>query len=469
MKRTSRKRAIRQVLRARALKELQERAWRGDAEWFPRVDGRPYEPNKGQGLFHVAEARFRGLFGGRGSGKTGAGAQEALRRIRQGLPGAVLNPDFENFKFSTWPEFKGWIPWEHVVERDRYRGEAEWEPSHAFTLHFDSGAVAYCKGLKEPDSARGPNINWLWYDEASRDKAGMGWRIAVAGVRIGPRPAAWATFTPRGMANWTNKTFVEHEIAPEVAEVLREVGYAGELYAHFFASIHENRHNLDPLFYAAMLATYTGKWREQELEGRIVQLAEGLVYEEFGPENITADADYERGLVEIAYDDGFTNPRVFLLIQRKDRTIDIFDEMYHVRHQPHTCVREAKDLVRSHRERAGEKGDEETLGRIEIAVGDPSAATLGAAFRQADVVARGAKCGVVEGIQVVRGLSRTAEGEVYLRVHPRCKRFIKEMTEGYLYPEGREDRDQAEQPVKQNDHGPDALRYWAWLRARRGG
>jgi len=460
--------ALLQVLRTQAANELQRRAWRGDAPWFTRDDGKPYVPHRGQEAFHASTARFRGLFGGRGSGKTGAGAQEALRRIRMGQPGAVINPDFENFKLSTWPEMRRWLPWEHVVQRDHYRAMPEWEPSQAFTIHFDNGAVAYCKGLKDPDSARGPNINWLWYDEGSRDKNGMGWRVAVGGVRIGPNPQAWATFTPRGMGNWTNKLFVENDIPEDVAQALAEAGYEGEMYAHFFASIHDNRPNLDPLFYASMLATYTGKLRLQELEGQIVQFTEGLVYETFGPENITLEAEYdpETRLVEVAYDDGFTNPRAFLFIQRKDRTIDVFDELYHPRHQPATCVGEAKALVANHRRRAGDT--REPLDQIEIAVGDPSAATLAAAWRQGDVVARGAKCGVVEGINVVRGLFRTAEGEIYLRVHPRCKRFISEMTEGYQYPEGKAGRDPDEQPVKADDHGPDAFRYWAWLRARRG-
>jgi len=459
--------ALQERIRTAARRELSERAWIGDARWFPRLDGHPYRPGAGQTRFHDSGARFRGLFGGRGSGKTTAGAQEALCRIRQGLDGAVINPDFENFKFSTWPEFKTWIPWQHVSERDRYRGEDEWEPSQAFTLHFDSGATVYCKGLKDPDSARGPNINWLWYDEASRDKSGMGWRLAIGGVRISPSPSAWATFTPRGMSHWTNKLFVENDVPEDVEQALREEGYEGELYAHFFASIHDNRHNLDPLFYASMLATYVGKMREQELDGKIVQFTEGLVYETFGPDNITVKAEYdpETRLIEVAYDDGFTNPRVFLFIQRKDASIDIFDEQYHSRHQPATCVREAKARVANHRKRAGDK--REPLDQIEIAVGDPSAATLAAAWRQADVVARGATRKIIEGINVVRRLFRTAEGDVYLRVHPRCENFIREMTEGYQYPQGKAGRDPDEQPVKTDDHGPDALSYWAWLRARR--
>ena len=75
---------------------------------------------------------------------------------------------------------------------------------------------------------------------------------------------------------------------------------------------------------------------------------------------------------------------------------------------------------------------------------------------------------MAEGILVVRRLIRTAEGDVGLRVHPRCKHFIAEMSDLYQYPEGTGGKDPSELPVKQDDHGPDALRYWAWLRARRG-
>jgi hypothetical protein len=67
---------------------------------------------------------------------------------------------------------------------------------------FVNGAKAYCKGLRDPDSGRGPNMNWVWYDEAGRDKTGMGWKLAIAGVRIGVEPKAWATYTPKDFYHW---------------------------------------------------------------------------------------------------------------------------------------------------------------------------------------------------------------------------------------------------------------------------
>ena len=75
-------------------------AW--PSSWMPYSNGRAYRHDQADALrrFHASPARFRLLAGGRGSGKTAAGAQEALRRIRAGQSGAVLNPDFENFKYS---------------------------------------------------------------------------------------------------------------------------------------------------------------------------------------------------------------------------------------------------------------------------------------------------------------------------------------------------------------------------------
>jgi hypothetical protein len=48
-------------------------------------------------------------------------------------------------------------------------------------------------------------------------------------------------------------------------------------------------------------------------------------------------------------------------------------------------------------------------------------------------------------------------------VNRRCKNLIREMTEGYVYPEGvRRDN---EKPVDANNHAPDALQYWTFMRA----
>src|SRR5512142_800445 len=108
--------------------------------FFVRDDGHLYSPTDEQRRFIDSNARFVLFRGGRGSGKSGAGAQKALRRIMAGESGAVINPVFADFKTSTWPEFKRWIPWDMVVPSQRHRKREEWEPHQPFVMVFTNGA-----------------------------------------------------------------------------------------------------------------------------------------------------------------------------------------------------------------------------------------------------------------------------------------------------------------------------------------
>lgn len=237
--------------------------------YFVRNDGKIYNPSEKQGAFIASKSPFSQFYGKRGSGKSAAGAQKALFKIKQGLPGAVMNPDFENFKYSTWPELKEWIPWDLVVPSQRHRKNAYWEPTQPFTMVFMNGAVVYCKGLKNPDSARGPNINWLWYDEAGRDPTGDGWRVASASVRVGDNPQRWATMTPKNFEHWSYKFFIEQDIPDDVKRMFAEMGLGDKiLIESFHATIDDNKENLDPLFLANLSTTYPSGWmREQEVNG----------------------------------------------------------------------------------------------------------------------------------------------------------------------------------------------------------
>lgn len=138
--------------------------------YFLKRDGKLYEPSDSQAGFIHSTSPFALYYGSRGSGKSGAGSQKALNKIEDGWSGAVINPDFENFRYSTWPEFKEWIPWKMVVPSQRHRSSDAWQPSQPFTMVFMNGARVYCKGLKDPNSARGPNLNWLWYDEGDETR-----------------------------------------------------------------------------------------------------------------------------------------------------------------------------------------------------------------------------------------------------------------------------------------------------------
>lgn len=234
--------------------------------YFIRTDGRLYNPNPNQEAFIKSNARFVLFRAGRGGGKSAAGSQKAMFKIMEGQDGAVINPVFGDFKTSTWPEFKQWIDWDMVVPSQRHRRDDAWQPHQPFTMVFLNGAKVYCKGLKDPKSARGANINWLWYDEAASDETGMSWKIAIASVRVGKNPQAWATTTPKGQEHWVYQFFIKQEIPQEALEILAKDDRI--LIETFKGSINENKDNLDPGFYASIVSAFPSGWlRSQEVDG----------------------------------------------------------------------------------------------------------------------------------------------------------------------------------------------------------
>jgi predicted phage terminase large subunit-like protein len=240
--------------------------------YFTKRDGSQYEPSENQGGFIKSDSYFSAFIGPRGSGKTAAGAQKALIKTAQGGDGAVLNPDFTNFKDSTWPELRQWIPWEMVVPAQRYRQEHSWKPQQPFTLSYLNGRNIICKGLKDPDSARGPNINWLWYDEGQRDRTGESWKIAIASVRVGNNPQAFVTATPAGKLHWMYEFFVEQNLSPLILQALEELGYTKDLIDWYHGTREDNKEHLDKMYVVSLMAGYADDsyLYKQEVEGLFV-------------------------------------------------------------------------------------------------------------------------------------------------------------------------------------------------------
>lgn len=255
-----------------------EVGWNLDSNgYFIRNDGRHFNPNDGEGNlrqeivdFINDEARLILLKSGRGGSKTTSAIQKCLRKIKAGESGAVMNPDFENFRTSTWPEFRDWIPWSMVVPKHRFRASLSWDPIKPFSIVFINGAKVYCKGLKDPESARGANINWFWYDEGRRDPTGLGWKNAIALCRVGHKPQAFCTTTMAGLDHWTNTFFNDNptEEFQKVLEELKKIGKDQKMFAIYKTSTERNKANLDPMFYATLLTTHpSGYLRIRELEG----------------------------------------------------------------------------------------------------------------------------------------------------------------------------------------------------------
>jgi phage terminase large subunit len=97
------------------------------------------------------------------------------------------------------------------------------------------------------------------------------------------------------------------------------------------------------------------------------------------------------------------------------------------------------------------------LYRVRTFYVDPSAAGLSAEMRAAGLTVTAANNSVTEGIQAVKArLARAGDGKPRLYVSPECANLLAEF-ESYVWRDRRGGL--RDEPVKENDHSLDSLRY----------
>jgi phage terminase large subunit-like protein len=231
------------------LKQGEAERWSSD--WPLFVHGHQLPPRRAQnGEFW----RTWLILGGRGAGKTRAGA-EWVRGIVHGLPefgpsriGRIaLVGESEHEVREVMVEGVSGLLAVHP------RGERPtWIPSRR-RLEWRSGAVAETFSADDPESLRGPQFGAAWLDELAK------WRHAEAafdmlqfGLRLGERPRQ-VTTTPRPIA-------LLKRLMADPATALTRAGTA------------VNALNLSPAFIDAIFARYGGtRTGRQELDGEIIE------------------------------------------------------------------------------------------------------------------------------------------------------------------------------------------------------
>jgi phage terminase large subunit len=192
-----------------------------------------------------------------------------------------------------------------------------------------------------------------------------------------------------------------------------------------------------------MRANYTGEFAKQEIDGDFVAF-EGLVYSEFDRGVHVAERTIGEGWGRLrSIDYGYTNPFVCLWgTVDEDGRLHIYDEHYR-----------SKTLIREHVEAIKRR-----QGTYRFTVSDHDAqdsAEMGAC----GVTTRPAQKDVIRGIQKLKArLAVQADGRPRITISPKCANLIREFS-SYRWNETKEGRNDKEEPVKENDHAMDALRY----------
>ena len=195
------------------------------------------------------------LIGGRGAGKTRAGAEWISAQVRGERPFATskaghiaLIGESEHDVREVMIEGPS-----GVLAAHRRHQRPVWVPSRR-RLEWDNGAVAYAFSAEDPESLRGPQFDCAWADELAK------WRYAEAafdmlqfGLRLGDNPRQLITTTPR-----------------PIALIRRLIADTSTAVTH--APTKNNAYFLSPAFLRNVMARYADtRLGRQELDGEIIE------------------------------------------------------------------------------------------------------------------------------------------------------------------------------------------------------
>ena len=208
-------------------------------------------------------------------------------------------------------------------------------------------------------------------------------------------------------------------------------------------------------------AMYAGVFYLRYIKG-LWAVAEGLIYTMLTDDNLYTDQERPVALKNIAVktitvDYGTTNPCVFLEVWDDGQTI-WFDREY----RWDSRSEEARRSANPQRTDAQYADDMTEFMGMEpqdqcMVVVDPSAASFITELRSRGMYVKPANNEVADGIRVVGSLLAKRN----IRINKdNCKGLISEM-QSYVWDDKAAERGE-EKPVKQKDHGPDALRYYCY-------
>lgn len=238
---------------------------------------------------------------------------------------------------------------------------------------------------------------------------------------------------------------------------IRWIDAAGEknlLYLHFTM---DDNLSLSEKVKARYRAMYAGVFYERYIRG-LWKVAEGLIYTTFTEANIYNDQTrpvglYQHTMREITCDYGTTNPCVFLDTYDDGDTV-WFDREYRWDSRSMEAQRTgtpqktdsqyADDMVRF-------MGDDPA--RMCGIIVDPSAASFIAELKSRGLFVKPGDNDVLDGIRVMSSMFQNRK----IMVHESCTGLIDELR-SYVWDE-KAARIGEDRPVKERDHGPDAMRY----------
>ena len=201
------------------------------------------------------------ILGGRGAGKTRAGAEWIRALVNARANDEAAQPAIalvaETYADAREVMIEGPSGLRAVASED---ARPDYEASRR-RLVWPSGAIAYAFSAEDPDGIRGYQFDAAWSDELCKWRyAEETWSNLQLALRLGERPRQIATTTPRPMA------LIKRLLAAPTSHVTR-------------ASTYANRAHLSEAFFTEIAALYEGTaLGRQELLGELVEDIAGALW-----------------------------------------------------------------------------------------------------------------------------------------------------------------------------------------------
>lgn len=242
--------------------------------------------------FLESNKQLRAFVGGIGSGKSFIGALDMIRRAKAGRLYLVTAPTYPMLADASFRSFVSMAHELGVVAA----GDIKASPPPEVRLR--TGAEVLFRSTDNPEMLRGPNLSGVWMDEASLSKR-EAFNILVGRLREGGEQG-WmtATFTPKGKAHWTYRTFGKG--APGVELVHARTGENPFLPSEFEGNVRKH---------------YTKAQAAQELGGSFTDAGGTHYYPDDWPRYRDVGDAYR--VVESAFEDAEGNRRYTMRHVRK--------------------------------------------------------------------------------------------------------------------------------------------------------
>ena len=382
-----------------------------------------YKPPTKQKEVHNSQSRYKVLNWGRRTGKSTLAIHETFKQaIKKQGRYWIISPTYKQSKNIYWRSLINQLPLDDIK-----RNETE------LIMLLPNGSIIELKGADQPDSLRGAGIEGVILDEYAFMKPDV-WEEIIRPMLLDSK--GWAIFisTPNGFNHFWE---------------LSERAKREDKWEYFHATTYDNPHidkaELDVEREYSDQDTFA-----QEYLGEFKKV-KGLVYSGFDRDIhvVKTNEIPTEGTKYVGIDFGFTNPTAMLFtIVDYDNNWWVYDEAY----QSGLTTEQGVGIY-----------NQKTASQvISGTVGDSAAAqeignwkAMGVYVKPVDKKADS----IQAGIQMIQDrLKVQANNKPRLFVSQACKSLIWEF-ETYRYEQQKEDRNAPEQPIKENDHAMDALRY----------